>query len=78
MTVAPQSTTASTASTDEQAKPAQPARVRLAMTLSVIALVLSGVSIAGWAQASMQRQQVEDRLACLELPGPNDCGQDGE
>ncbi len=59
-------------------KPAQPILVVAAVALSLSALVASGVSLAGWAQASEERQQIETRLQCLELPGPNDCGQDGE
>ena len=53
-----------------------PVRVTVALVLSIIALVVSGISLAGWAQASAEREQIESRLACLELPGPNDCQQD--
>jgi hypothetical protein len=49
-----------------------------AVALSVVALILSGISLGGWIQASGQLQQVQSRLVCLELPGPNDCGQDAE
>jgi hypothetical protein len=53
-----------------------PVRVTAALVLSIVALVVSGISVAGWAQASAERQQIESRLVCLELPGPNDCQQD--
>lgn len=59
-------------------KPAQSMRATIAIAISIVALVISGISIAGWVQASGERQQIENRLACLELPGPNDCGQDAE
>ncbi len=55
----------------------QAVMVKIAIVLSVLALIVSGVSLGGWAQAVGERQQIETRLACLELPGPNDCGQDG-
>ena len=47
-----------------------------AVALSVVALILGGISLGGWIQASGQLQEVQNRLVCLELPGPNDCGQD--
>lgn len=47
-------------------------------TTSVAALLLSAVSLAlTLTDDDLDAQQVEDRLACLELPGPNDCGVDG-
>ena len=49
-----------------------------AVALSVVALILSGISLGGWIQASGQLQEIQNRLVCLELPGPNDCGQDAE
>lgn len=52
-------------------------RATVAVAVSVVALLVSGVSLMGWAHANDERQQIENRLACLELPGPNDCGQDG-
>jgi hypothetical protein len=61
-------------------RPAQRHSVRatVAVAISVLALAISGISLTGWAQANDERQQVENRLACLEMPGPNDCGQDGK
>jgi len=56
----------------------RPARANIAIVLSIVALVTSGFSLAAWQTSNVQRQQIEDRLACLELPGPNDCGLDGE
>lgn len=51
---------------------------RTAIGLSVAALVTSSVSLVLWTTSVGEREQVEQRLACLELPGPNDCGLDGE
>ena len=51
--------------------PAQSMRATIAIAISIVALVVSGISIAGWTQASGERRRVENRLACLELPGPN-------
>lgn len=53
-------------------------RATVAVALSVVALGISGISLTGWAQANDERQQIENRLACLERQGPNDCGQDGK
>ena len=50
---------------------AQSMRATIAIAISIVALVVSGISIAGWTQASGERRRVENRLACLELPGPN-------
>ena len=47
-------------------------------TTSVVALLLSAFSLVlTLTDDDLDAQQVEDRLACLELPGPNDCGLDG-
>jgi hypothetical protein len=47
-------------------------------TTSVVALLLSAFSLVlTVTDDDLDAQQVEDRLACLELPGPNDCGLDG-
>lgn len=49
-----------------------------------VVLALSGLSLffSGWAFVSSFddddfERQTQSRLACLELPGPNDCGLDG-
>ncbi len=45
---------------------------------SAVALLLSAFSLVlTLTDDDLDAQQVEDRLACLELPGPNDCGADG-
>lgn len=64
--------------TAQLARPAPSRRATAALALSILALVLGGVSVVGWAQASAERDRIESRLVCLELPGPNDCQQDGE
>lgn len=47
----------------------------LAALLSALALVVSLVTAVEVLQED--NVQVEQRLVCLELPGPNDCGLDG-
>ena len=58
-------------------KPAQSMRATIAIAISIIALVISGISIAGWVQASGERQQIETHWRASS-PGPNDCGEDAE
>lgn len=53
-------------------------RTTLGMTLAGVALSLL---MSGWALVDSfdddeDRQIIEQRLVCLELPGPNDCGAD--
>lgn len=62
----------------QRPKPPQTVWVTVALLLSVVALLLSGLSLGALAQASGERDELQIRLACLELPGPNDCGQDGK
>jgi hypothetical protein len=50
---------------------------RVAVVLSLIALFLSGWSFIASMDDDAQLRDVERRLACLELPGANDCGADG-
>lgn len=50
------------------------AGVALAAALS---LLMSGWALAATLDDDRQRRDVEQRLSCLELPGPNDCGADG-
>lgn len=45
--------------------------------MSAAALLLSALSLLLTLGDDPGERQVEDRLACLELPGPNDCGLDG-
>jgi hypothetical protein len=56
-----------------------PDRTTLAIaTTSAAALLLSAVSLVlTVTDDDLDPQEVQDRLACLELPGPNDCGLDG-
>jgi len=52
---------------------------KVAIAMSAIALVASSVALVAVAQSGQtDRQEIENRLQCLELPGPNDCGLDGE
>ena len=51
----------------------------VAVALSAIALVVSSIALVSATQSGQaDRQEIENRLQCLELPGPNDCGVDGE
>jgi hypothetical protein len=50
--------------------------VRVALAASLVSLFLSGwVFLTSLDDADAQRE-LEARLACLELPGANDCGAD--
>jgi hypothetical protein len=42
-----------------------------------LALVMSGWALVTTLDDDDQERLVEQRLVCLELPGPNDCGADG-
>lgn len=51
---------------------------KVAIVMSTIALVASSIALVAVAQSGLNdRQDIENRLQCLELPGPNDCGLDG-
>jgi hypothetical protein len=50
---------------------------RIALGFSILSLVLSGWTAYQVQEDNDVERQVENRLACLELPGPNDCGADG-
>ena len=55
------------------------AMTAVAVALSAIALVVSSIALVSATQSGQaDRQEIENRLQCLELPGPNDCGVDGE
>lgn len=49
---------------------------RLAVGVSVIALLLSSWTLVRTVEDDADQRRIESRLACLELPGPNDCGAD--
>ena len=56
---------------------------RTSLGVLVVGILLS-LLMSGWALLTTfdedddeYRQSVEQRLVCLELPGPNDCGADG-
>ena len=52
---------------------------KVAIALSSLALVASAIALGAVAQSGLtDRDEIETRLQCLELPGPNDCGVDGE
>jgi len=47
---------------------------RVAIGISVVSLLLSGWTFLQGLDDDADRDQIEQRLVCLELPGPNDCG----
>jgi hypothetical protein len=63
----------STATTSERATQSG---TRVAVGISVLSLLLSGWSMVMTLDDEADRGEIEKRLACLELPGPNDCGPD--
>lgn len=52
------------------------ALVRVALVASLVSLVLSGAAFIGSLDDDESDRRTEARLACLELPGANDCGLD--
>jgi hypothetical protein len=52
------------------------ATLRLTLGISLVSLFLSGWSFLASLDNGDFERTVEQRLACLELPGPNDCGAD--
>lgn len=50
--------------------------VRVALTASLLSLFLSGWTFLTGLDDAAHERRLEARLACLELPGPNDCGLD--
>jgi hypothetical protein len=50
---------------------------RIALVSSIAALFLAGWSFLLTLDDETDVRQLEQRLACLELPGANDCGLDG-
>lgn len=51
--------------------------LKLAVAMSALSLLLSGWAFVTSLDDSDFERGTEQRLACLELPGPNDCGLDG-
>jgi hypothetical protein len=50
--------------------------VWVSLLASIFALILSGFAFVVSLDEDDWKPTVEQRLACLELPGPNDCGLD--
>lgn len=50
--------------------------VQVALIASAVSLVLSGATFLTSLDDDATDRRTEARLACLELPGPNDCGLD--
>lgn len=51
--------------------------LKLLTLLSATSLFLGGWAVLGNLEDGDAQRDVDRRLACLELPGPNDCGADG-
>ncbi|MFG1817861.1 hypothetical protein ACGFIF_29155 [Kribbella sp. NPDC049174] len=51
---------------------------RTAMIVALASLFLSGWTFIDTLSDERNERRIEQRLACLELPGPNDCGLDGK
>jgi hypothetical protein len=51
--------------------------IRLSLGLSLMSLFLAGWSFIASFDDDTDTRRIEQRLACLELPGANDCGVDG-
>lgn len=51
--------------------------VWIALVTGIAGLVLGGLAFFATLDDDDRERTVEQRLACLELPGPNDCGLDG-
>jgi hypothetical protein len=64
---------------ESKVEPKTTALTRVAIAMSSIALVASSIALVAVLQSGQaERDDIEMRLQCLELPGPNDCGVDGE
>jgi hypothetical protein len=50
---------------------------KLALALSIVSLFLAGWSFIASFDDDRDTERIQQRLACLELPGTNDCGADG-
>lgn len=49
-------------------------RTRVAVGVSIVSLLMSGSALLFAVTDDVDAGNIEQRLACLELPGPNDCG----
>lgn len=59
--------------------PKTTAMTKVAVAMSALALVVSSIALVTAMQTGQaDRENIENRLQCLELPGPNDCGTDAE
>ncbi len=52
--------------------------LQVTLTASLVSLLLSSWTFAMSLDDDDYERSIEERLACLELPGPNDCGVDGD
>lgn len=52
-------------------------KLGVASTGVILSLLMSGWALIESIDDDRERERIEQRLACLELPGPNDCGADG-
>jgi hypothetical protein len=50
---------------------------RTTLIVALVSLFLSGWTFIDTLSDERNERRIEQRLACLELPGPNDCGLDG-
>lgn len=48
--------------------------VRVSLILSIVAMFFSGWTFVTSLDDADVDRELEERLACLELPGANDCG----
>lgn len=48
-------------------------KTRIAVGISIVSLLLSSLSLFFTMTDDVDADRIEARLACLELPGPNDC-----
>jgi hypothetical protein len=49
----------------------------LSIAISILSLFLAGWSFIASFDDDTELRRLQERLACLELPGANDCGVDG-
>lgn len=59
-----------------QTEPTTANLLKVAVTMSAVSLILSGWTFISSLDESAFESNTEQRLVCLEQPGPNDCGLD--